>query len=94
MKSLAVADRHGWPRFAAHQVYYSLVGRDYEWELMPLGVEERIGALVWSPLGWGRLTGKIRRGHPAPEQSRLPKTAAIGPPVGDEQRLQSRRRAR
>jgi aryl-alcohol dehydrogenase-like predicted oxidoreductase len=84
MKSLAVADKHGWPRFAAHQVYYSLVGRDYEWELMPLGVEERIGALVWSPLGWGRLTGKIRRGHPAPEQSRLPKTAAIGPPVGDE----------
>jgi aryl-alcohol dehydrogenase-like predicted oxidoreductase len=84
MKSLAVADRHGWPRLAAHQVYYSLVGRDYEWELMPLGIEERIGALVWSPLGWGRLTGKIRRGQPAPEQSRLPKTAAIGPPVADE----------
>jgi aryl-alcohol dehydrogenase-like predicted oxidoreductase len=84
MKSLAVADKHGWPRFAAHQVYYSLVGRDYEWELMPLGVEERIGALVWSPLGWGRLTGKIRRGQAAPEQSRLPKTAAIGPPVADE----------
>jgi aryl-alcohol dehydrogenase-like predicted oxidoreductase len=84
MKSLAVADKHGWPRFAAHQVYYSLVGRDYEWELMPLGVEERVGALVWSPLGWGRLTGKIRRGQPAPEQSRLPKTAAVGPPVSDE----------
>jgi aryl-alcohol dehydrogenase-like predicted oxidoreductase len=84
MKSLAVACKHGWPRFAAHQVYYSLVGRDYEWELMPLGVEERIGALVWSPLGWGRLTGKIRRGQPAPEQSRLPKTASIGPPVSDE----------
>ena len=84
MKSLAVADRHGWPRFAAHQIYYSLVGRDYEWELMPLGIEERIGALVWSPLGWGRLTGKIRRGQPAPEQSRLPKTAAIGPPVPEE----------
>ena len=84
MKSLATADKHGWPRFAAHQVYYSLVSRDYEWELMPLGIEERIGALVWSPLGWGRLTGKIRRGHPAPEQSRLPKTAAIGPPIADE----------
>ncbi len=84
MKSLAVADRHGWPRFAAHQVYYSLVGREYEWELMALGKEERIGALIWSPLGWGRLTGKIRRGHPMPEQSRLPQTAAAGPPVDQE----------
>jgi aryl-alcohol dehydrogenase-like predicted oxidoreductase len=65
-------------------VYYSLVGRDYEWELMPLGIQERIGALIWSPLGWGRLTGKIRRGQPAPAQSRLPKTAAAGPPVADE----------
>lgn len=84
MKSLAVADRYGWPRFAAHQVYYSLVGREYEWELMPLGLDQRIGALVWSPLGWGRLTGKIRRGQPAPAHSRLPKTAAAGPPVAEE----------
>lgn len=84
MKSLAVADRYGWTRFVAHQVYYSLVGREYEWELMPLGVDQRVGALVWSPLGWGRLTGKIRRGHPMPAQSRLHKTAAAGPPVADE----------
>lgn len=84
MKSLAVCDRHGWPRFAAHQVYYSLIGRDYEWELMPLGLAERIGAIVWSPLGWGRLTGKLRRGQPAPSESRLPKTAAAGPPVEQE----------
>jgi aryl-alcohol dehydrogenase-like predicted oxidoreductase len=84
MKSLAVADRHGWARFAAHQVYYSLVGRDYEWELMQLGVDQKVGALVWSPLGWGRLTGKLRRGQPMPEQSRLPVTAAAGPPVAEE----------
>jgi len=84
MKSLAVADRYGWTRFVAHQVYYSLVGREYEWELMPLGMDQKVGALVWSPLGWGRLTGKIRRGQPLPEQSRLHKTADMGPPVDDE----------
>ena len=84
MKSLATADRFGWTRFVAHQVYYSVVGREYEWELMPLGIDQKVGALVWSPLGWGRLTGKIRRGQPMPEQSRLHKTAAAGPPVDDE----------
>jgi aryl-alcohol dehydrogenase-like predicted oxidoreductase len=63
MKSLAIAERHSWPRYAAHQVYYSLVGRDYEWELMPVGIDQGVGALVWSPLGWGRLTGRIRRGQ-------------------------------
>ncbi|HEY1500349.1 MAG TPA: aldo/keto reductase [Acidobacteriaceae bacterium] len=84
MKSLAVADRYGWTRYVAHQVYYSLIGRDYEWELMPLGVDQGLGALVWSPLGWGRLTGKIRRGQPLPANSRLHKTAEQGPPVQDE----------
>lgn len=84
MKSLAVADRHGWPRYVANQVYYSLVGRDYEWDLMPLGQDQGLGALVWSPLGWGRLTGKIRRGKPLPEGSRLHETAGFGPPVDDE----------
>jgi aryl-alcohol dehydrogenase-like predicted oxidoreductase len=84
MKSLAAADRHGWSRYVAHQVYYSLVGRDYEWELMPLGADQGLGALVWSPLGWGRLTGKIRRGEPLPEGSRLHETAGFGPPVEDE----------
>ncbi|NEW44496.1 aldo/keto reductase [Nocardia cyriacigeorgica] len=84
MKSLAAADRNGLTRYVAHQVYYSLVGRDYEWELMPLGRDEGVGAVVWSPLGWGRLTGKIRRGHPLPEGSRLHQTAAAGPPVNDE----------
>lgn len=84
MKSLAVAEKHGYPRYVAHQVYYSLVGRDYEWELMPLGLDQGVGALVWSPLGWGRLTGKIRRGQPLPAQSRLHGTADFGPHVDDE----------
>ncbi|MCA1378154.1 MULTISPECIES: aldo/keto reductase [unclassified Bradyrhizobium] len=83
MKSFAIADRHGWPRYVAHQVYYSLLGRDYEWELMPLARDQGIGALVWSPLGWGRLTGKIRRGQPLPQGSRLHATAQFGPPVDD-----------
>jgi aryl-alcohol dehydrogenase-like predicted oxidoreductase len=84
MKSLAAADRHGYARYVANQTYYSLVGRDYEWELMPLGLDQGIGALVWSPLGWGRLTGKLRRGGPLPERSRLRDTARWAPPVDDE----------
>ncbi len=84
MKSLAVAERYGYPRYVANQTYYSLIGRDYEWELMPLGLDQGVGALVWSPLGWGRLTGKIRRGAPLPQVSRLHKSADYGPPVADE----------
>src|SRR5690606_5718099 len=80
MKSLAAADRYGLTRYVANQVYYSLVGRDYEWELMPLGHDQGVGALVWSPLGWGRLTGKIDRHHPVPASSRLHETASFGPP--------------
>lgn len=83
MKSLAVADRYGWSRYVAHQAYYSLVGREYEWELMPLGLAEGVGAVVWSPLGWGRLTGKIRRNQ-LPDVSRLPGTRDSAPPVDDE----------
>lgn len=84
MKSQDTADRYGYPRYVANQTYYSLIGRDYEWELMPLGVDQGVGAVVWSPLGWGRLTGKIKRGQPLPETSRLHKTADMGPPVPDE----------
>jgi aryl-alcohol dehydrogenase-like predicted oxidoreductase len=84
MKSIAISERYGWARHVAHQVYYSLVGRDYESELMPLGVDQKVGALIWSPLGWGRLTGKLRRGQPLPEVSRLHKTADMGPQVPDE----------
>lgn len=86
MKSQSVADRLGLSRFVANQTYYSLIGRDYEWELMPLGQDQGIGAVVWSPLGWGRLTGKIRRGRPLPNGSRLHATAGFAPPV-DEERL-------
>lgn len=86
MKSLAVAEKYGYPRYIAHQAYYSLVGRDYEWELMPLGVDQKVGAVVWSPLGWGRLTGKLRRGAPAPEVSRLNEKLSLenGPQVPEE----------
>ena len=84
MKSLAVAERHGWPRYVAQQVYYSLIGRDYEWDLMPLGLDQGLGALVWSPLGWGRLTGKLSRETPLPAGSRLHETATFAPPVEDE----------
>jgi len=84
MKSQAAADRYGYSRFVANQTYYSLLGRDYEWELMPLGLDQGIGAVVWSPLGWGRLTGRVRRGQPLPKSSRLHETASIGPPVDDE----------
>lgn len=86
MKSLAVADRYGLPRYIANQTYYSLVGRDYEWELMPLGLDQGLGAVVWSPLGWGRLTGKIRRGAPLPSVSRrnVQTSNDMGPPADDE----------
>jgi aryl-alcohol dehydrogenase-like predicted oxidoreductase len=84
MKSLSVSERYGWSRYVAHQVYYSLIGRDYEWELMPLALDQKVGAIIWSPLGWGRLTGKLRRGKPLPEVSRLHVTSEQGPPVADE----------
>lgn len=84
MKSLSTADKHHLTRYVAHQVYYSLVGRDYEWELMPLALDQGVGAVVWSPLGWGRLTGRIRRDQPLPPESRLHHTASYGPPVPDE----------
>lgn len=84
MKSLSISERYGWARYVGHQVYYSLVGRDYEWELMPLGLDQQVSALVWSPLGWGRLTGKIRRRQPLPQVSRLHVTAEQGPPIPGE----------
>jgi len=84
MKAQAAADRHGWRRLVAHQVYYSLIGRAYEAELMPLGDDQGIGALVWSPLGWGRLTGKIGRGRSVPQGSRLHETEQFAPPVETE----------
>ncbi|WP_442681206.1 aldo/keto reductase [Sphingomonas sp. ASY06-1R] len=84
MKAQAAAARHGWPPLVAHQVYYSLIGRAYEADLMPVGLDQGIGALVWSPLGWGRLTGRIGRDRPIPEGSRLHETAQFAPPVESE----------
>jgi aryl-alcohol dehydrogenase-like predicted oxidoreductase len=84
MKSLGISDRYGWARYVAHQVYYSLISREYEWELLPLGADQGVGALIWSPLGWGRLTGKIRRGQPLPAVSRLHETGDKGPPIDNE----------
>src|SRR6202000_2216397 len=86
MKALGVSDRYGYPRYVAHQAYYSLIGRDYEWELMPLGLDQGVGCVVWAPLGWGLLTGKIPRGAPLPDVSRLQGAAsnAGGPQVEDE----------
>ena len=84
MKSLAISEKYGWARYVAHQAYYSLIGREFEWELMPVGIDQHVGTIVWSPLGWGRLTGKIRRNQPLPAVSRLHTTAEKGPPVDDE----------
>ncbi|MFL6664886.1 MAG: aldo/keto reductase [Rhizobacter sp.] len=84
MKSLAASDRHGWARYVAYQGYYSLIGRDYEWELMPLALDQGLGTMVWSPLGWGRLTGKIRRGQPVADGRIASGGAKGGPPVEDE----------
>ncbi|MBB4155734.1 aryl-alcohol dehydrogenase-like predicted oxidoreductase [Sphingomonas jinjuensis] len=84
MKAQGLAHRHGWPRLVAHQVYYSLIGRAYEADLMPLAADQGIGALVWSPLGWGRLTGKVGRDRPLPAASRLHQTEQFAPPVAPE----------
>ncbi len=86
MKSLAVSEKYGWARYVAHQAYYSLVGRDFEWELMPLAIDQQVATVAWSPLGWGRLTGKIRRGEPLPATSRLHGKVSneAGPPLADD----------
>jgi len=84
MKANACADRYGYAKHVAHQVYYSLLNRDYEWELMELGRDQGIGALIWSPLGWGKLTGKIRRGQPAKPGTRAHDIAGTGPHYEDE----------
>jgi aryl-alcohol dehydrogenase-like predicted oxidoreductase len=71
MKSLSISERYGWSRYVAHQAYYSLIGREYEWELMPLALDQKVGTVVWSPLGGASLTGKLRRNQPRPTDSRI-----------------------
>lgn len=88
MKALSVSERYGLSRYVAHQVYYSLAGRDYEWELMPLGIDQKVGAVVWSPLGWGRLTGKIRRGQPLPRRPAKQSRDRCSTPIENERLYQ------
>lgn len=83
MKSLATSERYGLGRYVSYQGYYSLIGRDYEWELMPLALDQGLGTMVWSPLGWGRLTGKIRRGQ-APSEGRIASGGAVGGPIVED----------
>jgi aryl-alcohol dehydrogenase-like predicted oxidoreductase len=78
MKSLAVSEKYGWNKYIGHQVYYSLTNREYEWELMPLGLDQKVGAIIWSPLAAGKLGGKYRRNQPIPQESRV---AQGGSPV-------------
>jgi aryl-alcohol dehydrogenase-like predicted oxidoreductase len=85
MKSLAIAERYGWPRHVAHQAYYSLVSREFEWELMPLALDQKVGTLVWSPLAGGLLTGKIGRGRKAPAGCRYAVLGSHGPAVPEEE---------
>ena len=86
MKSLSASERYGWSRYVSYQGYYSLISRDYEWELMPLALDQGLGTMVWSPLGWGRLTGKIRRGQ-APGEGRIGQGGAAGGPIVDDEHL-------
>lgn len=84
MKSLATSDRLGVNRHVAHQAYYSLIGRDYEWELMPLALDQGVGGVIWSPLGWGRLSGKYRRSQPIGPSARAVQNGSFAPPVTDD----------
>ena len=84
MKSLAVSDQHGWARYMAHQAHYSLVRREYEWDLMPLALDQKVSTIVWGPLSQGRLSGKFRRGAPIPAGSRVAQGAGEGPALPEE----------
>ncbi len=79
MKSLALAERHGWPRYITHQAHYSLIGREYEWELMPLALDQGLGTMVWGPLASGLLSGKVGRNRRAPAGSRFAALGGYGP---------------
>lgn len=87
MKALAVADRHGYQRFVAQQIHYTLESRDAEYELIPLALDQGLGILVWSPLAGGLLSGKFRRNQQQPETSRHLGGKWKEPPVRDEEKL-------
>jgi len=84
MKSLSVSEKHGWSKYIAHQAYYSLLDREFEWELMPLGIDQNVGTIVWSPLSSGRLSGKYRRNQPLPADSRVQQGGGHGPALNEE----------
>ncbi|MCE7059577.1 aldo/keto reductase [Dyadobacter sp. CY343] len=84
MKSLSVSERYGWARYIAHQAHYSLLSREFEWELMPLGIDQKIGTIVWSPLSAGRLGGKYRRNQPIPADGRIAQGGGEGPAIPEE----------
>jgi len=84
MKSLAISEKYGWTRYVAHQVFYSLLNREYEWELMPLALDQKVGAVIWGGLASGRLSGKVRRRQPIPENSRIAKGGSLGPEVSED----------
>ena len=84
MKSLAISEKYGLPRHVSHQAYYSLAGREYEWELMPLAIDQKVGTMIWSPLAGGRLTGKVRRNQPIPQNARASSNAETAQSGNDE----------
>ena len=87
MKSLSISERHGWSKYIANQAYYSLVSRDFEWELMQLGVDEKVGTIVWSPLAAGKLSGKYNRRTLFPEDSRIAQGGSPMPEGDNHERL-------
>lgn len=84
MKSLSVSERYGWSKYVTHQAYYSLLSREFEWELMPLALDQKVGTVVWSPLAAGRLGGKYRRSNPAPADSRIAQGGGEGPVIPED----------
>ncbi len=86
MKSLGVSERRGLQRYVSQQIYYSLLDREAEYELVPLSIDEGLGILVWSPLAGGLLSGKYRRGEQPPEGTRRA-NEWHEPPVYDEDRM-------
>jgi aryl-alcohol dehydrogenase-like predicted oxidoreductase len=84
MKSLSASERYGWTKYVVHQVYYSVLSREFEWELMPLGIDQGVGTMVWSPLSAGRLGGKYRRDNPMPSDSRIAQGGGEGPAIPEE----------
>jgi aryl-alcohol dehydrogenase-like predicted oxidoreductase len=78
MKAVAISGRNGLARYISQQIQYSLLIRDAEYELIPMGLDQGVGVMAWSPLMFGLLSGKIRRSAPQPTEGRL---AALGAPI-------------